>query len=81
MLQKNQSSNQKSSFTVLANTPESFKASSVEGMYLPVSNDMMVCLLTLTNSANSAWDKANSARSCLILFFISQQASKVNMVK
>lgn len=57
------------SLTLIANTFEIFKARTVDGVYLSVSIELMVCLETFTLSA----------RSCLILSLLSIRISKINL--
>ena len=62
--------NQKISFTLTLKTEAIFSANNVEGMYLPISIELIVCRETLTLAANSACVMFNFARSTFKLFFI-----------
>ena len=64
-------SSSKMSFTDLLNRAEIFKARTVEGLNLPFSIALMVCLLTASLSARSCWVMSSRALSTFILFFIS----------
>src|SRR5690606_25109765 len=65
------SSNVKISSTVVLNVLAILRESKVEGTYLPTSIELMVCLETLTFSANSPCVIFCFARSTFIVFFIS----------
>ena len=59
------------SFTLFWNRYEIFKARIVDGLNLPFSIALIVCLLTSSASAKSCWVISKRALSTFILFFIS----------
>src|SRR6185437_910246 len=64
------SSNKNISSTLVLNTAAIFNTRIPDGIYFPISIELMVCLETFTLSAIAAWVRLCLARSTFIVFFI-----------
>lgn len=62
-------------------TPKYFAslyAKNSEAVYLSVSKEWIVCLVTMTASPNSSWETFRALRNSLMRFFNSFTSCKVN---